>query len=204
MMWYSFFTFPILLLESMEMFGGIGCFAMKTSQVVLLIFLLLATAFLSACVTKYWCTRPCQTVYFVEKDRVNLPVTQDVFFGKVVGFYETLIYFQFGIIAVLLVLCFLYTHIISHRQAREIVDEEMRSDDFKDKTERMGRMLMTDLFNNNPELLKDNKVGEVNKKIKTMSTRISKLEKAVKNLANDIDNKPSKIQNTEVADGHEP
>ena len=171
-----------------------GKFAMKTSHVILLIILLLATAFLTFCVTEYWHTRPCLKICFAEINEAKNPETQDAFFGKVVGFYETLIYYQFGIIAVLLVLCFLYTHIISHRQAREIVDDVMQSNDFREMVERKGKSIIIELFNNNPELLKNDKVDEVNRKIKTLTTRISKLEKAIKQLAIVLDNKPSTIR----------
>jgi len=142
----------------------------------------------------------------VEIGEIKNPETHDTFFDKVVNFYETLIYYQFGIIGALLVLCFLYTHMISHRQAREVVDEEMQSKSFEDKIERMGRKIITELFNNNPELFNDDKVDAFDKKIKNMSSRMLKLEKAIKNLANDIEKKSSKIQNTveEVKNGNDP
>ena len=179
---------------------------MKTSYIVLSIVLLILVWLNAFCLTEYWHSRTYWTMTLVEIGEIKNPETHDTFFDKVVNFYETLIYYQFGIIGALLVLCFLYTHMISHRQAREVVDEEMQSKSFEDKIERMGRKIITELFNNNPELFNDDKVDAFDKKIKNMSSRMLKLEKAIKNLANDIEKKSSKIQNTveEVKNGNDP
>jgi hypothetical protein len=130
---------------------------------------------------------------------------EEAFFAKVIGFYETLLYYQFGIIGVLLVSCFVYSHFISSRQAREVIDEEIYSDHFREHfrpvIEAIGRKILTELFNNN-------EFNGVNEKLRKASTRISKLEKLVTAIANDdsqaTNGKSSKITDEEgVENGNE-
>lgn len=57
-------------------------------------------------------------------------------FQNIVGFYEMLITFQFGIIGILLVVCFLYTQHVSKKHAEEIVEEEMASARMRERISR--------------------------------------------------------------------
>jgi len=57
-------------------------------------------------------------------------------FQSIVGFYETLITYLFGIIGILLVVCFLWTQHVSKKHAEEIVEEEMASDRMQERISR--------------------------------------------------------------------
>lgn len=79
--------------------------------------------------------------------------TNEEFFGRVVNFYEQLVNWEIAIIGILLVLCFLYVNIISKRQARELIDEELYSEHFRkfyqEEIRKIGTDSLTDLMNNN-------------------------------------------------------
>jgi hypothetical protein len=116
---------------------------------------------------------------------------------QIVGFYETLIYYQFGIIGVLLVVCFLYTNHISKRHAETIVKEETRSDEFKLQfkehfqqvikkcTEEIGKDCLIELFNEN----------EIHGNLNKLTQKMNKIEKDIKNLTNKIENNRNKQNN---------
>lgn len=160
--------------------------------------------------SEYWHHKPSWQVnpdcYFCTNQNIQPPDhLEEAFFAKVIGFYETLVYYQFGIIGALLVSCFVYSHLVSKRQTREIIDEEIYSEHFERNFRpiigEIGRKILTELFNNN-------EYDKIDGKLRKTSSRILKLEKLVTAMANDsgdeTNRKSGKSTDTkEAANGNE-
>jgi hypothetical protein len=146
----------------------------------------------------YWYCKADWTLCQINPpDATCVTPPHEVFFGKVIGFYEILLYFQFGIIGVLLVLSFLYSHFISKRHAREILDDEIYSEHFRkffgQEMAGIGRAVMTELFANN-EL--SSHVDNIDQEVKLLQRNIAEMEQAIENPPVKRKQSPRKIQNT--------
>jgi hypothetical protein len=143
------------------------------THIVLGLILLISVAFNAFCVANYWQIKPNWMICPIESSGSGVSEAQEAFFGKVIGFYETLIYYQFGIIGILLVVCFLYTNVVSKRQAREIIDEEMYSHHFDkffgDKIRELGKSTLIELLNNEDVI---NRLTDVEGKVSKISKSV--------------------------------
>lgn len=143
---------------------------------VLTISIILNTVFLTKCFTDkpVWSGANCKIV--IQSGDSEQPISSDVFMGKVVDFYQSLMNYQFAIVSTILVVGFIYSYLISTRQARDVLDDELYSDHFKDhylpQIKKYGEEIITDTFNNN----------DVHANIDDLMSRVEKLEKAIDRL----------------------
>ena len=141
------------------------------THIIFGLILLASVAFNAFCIANYWQIKPNWAFCPVEPNEDRVSEVQEAFFGKVVGFYETLIYYQFGIIGILLVVCFIYTNVLSRRQAREIIDEEIYSDHFNkffsEKIQRLGERTLTTLLDND----------DIRERVRTIEEQLANIKK---------------------------
>lgn len=83
-------------------------------------------------------------------------ISSDSFLGKVTDFYQSLLNYQFVIVGVILVVGFMSSYIISTRQVRDLLDEELYSEHFKEhylpRLEEYAKGKVIEIFNNNKVL----------------------------------------------------
>ena len=124
-------------------------------------------------VTKCYYGKPtwtkCKIV--VHSDDGEKSVPQDVFLGKAVDFYQSLLNYQIAFVGIILVLGFISSYHISRRQIRDTLDEELYSKYFEQHylpqiTELVNKLII--------EKINDNEVvGTVN----DLATRLDGVEK---------------------------
>jgi len=123
----------------------------------------------------------CKIVVLPENDGESIP--SDSFLGKVVDFYQSLVNYQFAIVSIVLVLGFIYSYLISTRHARNVLDEEIYSEHFREHylphIKELGREIIKNALYD--EEIFDN-IDELQKRIEKIERAIDQLGSSAKRV----------------------
>jgi hypothetical protein len=133
------------IIHVLNIMNGQKKYSLCIFVVLFIVSIIINISFIIIC---YW-DRPiwsnCKIVVQQKEEKI---VSSDEFLGKAVDFYQSLVNYQIAIVSILLVVGFAYTYLISHKQAREIIDEEIYSERFKEHLKSLTQELITNTFNN--------------------------------------------------------
>jgi hypothetical protein len=113
----------------------------------------------------------------------------ETLFQSIIGFYEMLVTFQFGIIGVLLVVCFLYTQHVSKKHAEEIVEEAMASERMQERISRLFLPVVEKITKTEGKeflisLLDEKGIEDMLEKLANYEEKMKELDTIVRALAN--------------------
>ncbi len=125
----------------------------------------------------------CTIVIENKNGREEIP--EDAFMGKVVDFYQTMLGYQFATVGVLLVVGFAFSYYISRKQVREVLDEELYSEHFKEhylpQLREYGKQTVLDALNDNNT---STNIEELQVEFKNLRGAFVKLQDQVENNEN--------------------